>query len=174
MPRKSINAKQINALLTELRAAYAGVRLKAEDEDALPRVWLEALHDQDHDAVKRAVAQHIRASRYWPSPAEILALVAEGAPDIAHDDDPPLVRAAIAEGVGAIQARHWFGPGSGVEIRDQPVRDGVVVLGCDSKFRADWIAANFPVEAIVSRALGRPVRVATVSPTFGVVRVNAA
>ena len=160
MPQKSINAKQINGLLTELRAAYAGVRLKAEDEDALPRVWLEALNGQDHAAVKQAVAQHIRTSRYWPSPAEIIKLVDENKPEPVpepYEPGHPIVDAvvAITGGIGASSADYWFKDTEFVDV------GGMVELRVQTEFRASWIKSHYGylLDAIAAKALGRAVRV---------------
>jgi hypothetical protein len=149
-----LSTKSISELLTDLYAAYPGIKLKAAEEEALPRVWRDALAGQDAAQVRAAVAKHIRTSRFWPSPAEILALIEQDRPtQEAKDSDPPLVRAAIAEGIGAIQARHWFG-----DVREilEP-SPGKAVLVCASQFKADWLLANFQLAAILTRALGCPV-----------------
>ena len=148
--------KHTAELLTDLYAAYPSTRFKPAEEEALPRVWLTALTGQDPAAVKRALAEHIRTSRFWPSPAEIIALIREATPtDAAGEDDPPLVRAAIAEGLGAVQARHWLGGSVELERTDDPE---VVLIHCPSEFHARWAAANFHLDAIATAAVGSAVR----------------
>ena len=157
----NLNAKTVTALLTDLYAAYPGIKLKVPEEEALPRVWLEALRNQDQAAVRRAVSRHIRTSPYWPSPAQIIKLLEDDLParePEPHEPGNPIVDAvvAITGEVGASSAAKWFTDTDLVEVSG-----GLVELRTPTEFQASWIKSHYGylLNAIATKALGRQVTV---------------